>query len=180
MRSIPATYNNTLYRSRTEARWRIFYDATGIEASYEMEALDLGGLTYVPDYYLGPPFDAWNEIKGEIIDDEAGLRIIEKCTRLAQQSGRPVILNFHGPLKPICAVFRESRMYAESRWTYCALCGQLALKVKKGDFTYTWCPRKHEGAPLDFSALRSARRLLYDAAMLAHRHRFGIPRQPVL
>jgi len=175
MRSLGATYKGVLYRSRLECRWKIFFDAVGVGAAYEPEVLNLGAFTYIPDFYLAP-FGAWVEIKGEIVNDREGLRIVEKCAALALQSERPVILNFHDPLDPICAVFRGDRMYAQSRWTHCVLCGQLALKVSSASFTYTWCPREHEGAPLTLSQLRTARRLLYQAALTARQHRFGVPR----
>lgn len=179
MKALQATYNGQKYRSRTEAKWALFYRTVGIEYDYELEALDLDGLTYVPDFFLHP-FRAWNEIKGEIINDQAGLLMLEKCTRLARQSNRPVILNFRDPLKPICAVFSKGRMYAQSHWTHCGICGLLALGVKDGTFSYVWCPRKHEAAPLDTKALLLARRYLFDAAKAAHQHRFGIPKREVL
>lgn len=176
MRSLEAIYQKRRFRSRLEARWAMFYDSVGVEWAYEPEAIDLGKFSYQPDFWL-KPFQAWNEIKGEIVDDKAGLLMIEKCAQLAAQSGRPVILNFHDPLDPVCAVFSGPRYYPESRWTHCPTCGKLALGVKGEGLSYTWCPRKHEEGPLRASALRAARRLLYDAAVAARQHRFGVTKK---
>ena len=173
MRSLEATYQNRRFRSRLEARWSMFYSACGIEHAYEPEAIDLGGFAYIPDFFLHT-FRAWNEIKGEIISDAAGLLMIEKCAQLASQSGRPVILNFHDPLDTRCAVFSGPRYYPESRWTHCPACGELALGVKGGALNHVWCPREHKGAPLDFPSLRTARRHLYEAAVAARQYRFGV------
>lgn len=174
MRSLGATYKGYAFRSRLECRWYIFYEAMGEPIAYEPEAIDLGGFAYIPDFFLRT-FRAWNEIKGEMVSDAAGLLMIEKCVQLTQQSGRPVILAFHDPYDLRCAVFQGDQMYGQSRWTVCGLCGRLALGVRGGGFSVIWCPRKHEEKPLAFDALRLARRSLYDAALKARQHRFGIP-----
>ena len=78
-------------------------------------------MTYIPDFHL-TDWRAWVEVKGEVVDDRAGLLIIEKCRRLALQSTRPVILCFSDPYDPKCAVFHGAKMYSNCLWTYCQVC----------------------------------------------------------
>jgi hypothetical protein len=60
---IETTYNGIKYRSRTEARWALFFDKLGWNAEYEPEGYDLDGLWYLPDFYV-PEINAFCLIKG--------------------------------------------------------------------------------------------------------------------
>ncbi len=173
MRALEATYKDQRFRSRLEAKWCIFWDALAVRWEYEPEALELDGFAYIPDFWL-PDYKVWVEIKGTIHNDEAGGQMVLKASELARQSSRPVILCFHEPYDPKCAVFTNRGMYSDSRWTICALCGGLALGVKGDSFSCVWCPRRHDTTPLTFSELRTARRSLYNAAVAARQHRFGV------
>jgi hypothetical protein len=175
VRALPTTYKNYKMRSRLECRWACFWDALGVAWEYERDAFDLGDVRYLPDFWL-PEFKVWVEIKGEIRDDGAGLRMIMQCSQLAAQDRHPVILCFHDPFNPLCAVFTHQGMYPESRWTYCRVCGALALGVRSGTFSLVWCPRKHEREPLRLAALKEARNALTAAAVAARQRQFGISR----
>lgn len=82
IRAIETRYRGYRFRSRLEARWAVFFDAAGIEWSYEDEGWNLLGsrkyvlthhidyqkfakepLLYLPDFYL-PQQECWIEIKG--------------------------------------------------------------------------------------------------------------------
>lgn len=52
------------FRSRTEARWAIFFDAGHIRYEYEPEGIKDGDIMYLPDFYL-PDFDLYVEVKPE-------------------------------------------------------------------------------------------------------------------
>lgn len=58
-----ASYSSLLFRSRTEARWAIFFDLMGWSWDYEPCHYSLGALNYLPDFYL-PDADIWVEVKG--------------------------------------------------------------------------------------------------------------------
>lgn len=64
--ALETTYQGRRYRSRTEARWGVFFDRLGIANAYEPEgfALSRAGLWYLPDFYLSAPYYTWVEIKG--------------------------------------------------------------------------------------------------------------------
>lgn len=93
LKAIETTYKGYKFRSRTEARWAIFFDAIDIEWKYEHEGYKLGdeGL-YLPDFWL-PGAKAFAEVKGQ----EFTVREINLCRRLAVKSGYPVIMLTGGP-----------------------------------------------------------------------------------
>lgn len=72
--AIGTEYGGTTYRSRTEARWAIFFEALGVEAEYEAHPIRLStGAGYLPDFYI-PAFRAWFEVKARndaIVTEEA-------------------------------------------------------------------------------------------------------------
>src|SRR5947209_16687637 len=85
MKALDTYYAGYHFRSRTEARWAIFFDTLQIPYRYEAEGYDLDGVRYLPDFWL-PGLDGWVEIKGEP-PREADQ---EKARRLALKSGKEV------------------------------------------------------------------------------------------
>ena len=63
MRALPTFYADHLFRSRTEARYAVFFDAMGEKWAYETEGFDLDGDRYLPDFFL-PRLEMYVEIKG--------------------------------------------------------------------------------------------------------------------
>ena len=49
---IPTTYNGVTFRSRLEAKWQVFFDELGFEASYESDFIkdENSEVLYVPDF----------------------------------------------------------------------------------------------------------------------------------
>ena len=81
IKAIETPYKGYLFRSRLEARWAIYLDVIGIRWDYEVEGFDLGGLYYLPDFWL-PQVRMWAEVKaGELSAIE-----LEKVKRLAVAS----------------------------------------------------------------------------------------------
>lgn len=62
MKAIETTYNGYLFRSRTEARWGVFFHEAGIDHEYEPEGFELGDSYYLPDFWL-PEISWWVEVK---------------------------------------------------------------------------------------------------------------------
>lgn len=55
LKPIPTEYNGTLYRSKLEARWAVFFDAIGFQVMYEpFDKLvnETSGVEYKPDFFL--------------------------------------------------------------------------------------------------------------------------------
>jgi hypothetical protein len=66
--AIPTVWNGIKYRSRTEARWAVFFQELNITACYEEEHFKLSnGVNYLPDFYL-PEFDVFLEVKPDSDD----------------------------------------------------------------------------------------------------------------
>ena len=92
-RAVETLYRGCRFRSRTEARWAVFYDFLHVQWSHELERYHLAdGTTYMPDFYL-PEAKVWVEVKGEYPTGEEQ----EKAKGLAVGSGKPVLLYF-GPI----------------------------------------------------------------------------------
>lgn len=75
---IDTSYNGFFFRSRTEARWAVFFDAIGWDYHYEFEAFKLPSGVYLPDFYF-PKLNLWSEVKpGELKEIE-----LLKCKELS-------------------------------------------------------------------------------------------------
>jgi hypothetical protein len=62
LRAIETEYRGYRFRSRTEARWAVCWDAAGITWQYEAEGFELGGSRYLPDFFL-PDLKTYVEVK---------------------------------------------------------------------------------------------------------------------
>lgn len=63
IQAIETRFDGHLFRSRTEARWAVFFKEMGWKYQYEVEGYDLDGVRYLPDFFL-PELDCWFEVKG--------------------------------------------------------------------------------------------------------------------
>lgn len=105
---IQTYYNGYHFRSRTEARWAVFFDAMGIRYEYEVEGYTLSdGTRYLPDFFLpeyrfmgSERFGIFAEVKHKFNQEEAN-----KCKTLAKDSKHDIIL-LEGPPD-----FRDYTMY---------------------------------------------------------------------
>ncbi len=80
------------FRSRSEARWAVFFNSIGLSWVYEGKYFSLGEAgAYLPDFWH-PAHDVFTEIKGAAPDFHA----LWKCSELASQTGRKVILLYGG------------------------------------------------------------------------------------
>ena len=83
-------YNGYEFKSRTEARWAVFFDSLGIKYTYEHQDFWLNGVRYLPDFWLPDLcFDGcFAEIKGYYFTDKEKW----KCEQLCRQTKRPVLM----------------------------------------------------------------------------------------
>jgi hypothetical protein len=63
LKPIETWYDGHRFRSRTEARWAVFFKAAGIRYEYEKEGYALPSGCYLPDFFL-PDLRFWFEVKG--------------------------------------------------------------------------------------------------------------------
>jgi hypothetical protein len=87
--AIETQYKGYRFRSRTEARWAVYFDTLGIKWEYERDGYDLGGSLgyYLPDFWL-PQVNMWAEVKGEEFTSHERA----KCCALAKLTGNGVLL----------------------------------------------------------------------------------------
>lgn len=79
--AIPTTYNGTEYRSKTEARWAVFFDYMGVTFQYEPGYIQLSnGNRYLPDFFI-EEFDAYFEVK-----PDNDVIVTAECTKARQLS----------------------------------------------------------------------------------------------
>ena len=83
---IETEYKGYKFRSRLEARWAIFFDAMGVNWSYEPEGFRLDdGSLYLPDFYL-PDLDICVEVKGiYTIRDQDRVYLFENGDKITGQ-----------------------------------------------------------------------------------------------
>ncbi len=62
VKAIETIYNGRRFRSRSEARWAVFFDLGKIRYEYESEGFTTGEICYLPDFYL-PEYDLYVEVK---------------------------------------------------------------------------------------------------------------------
>lgn len=91
----PTEYEGYTFRSRTEARWAVFFDALRIKWDYEPQGFEFGGKGYLPDFWL-PDLNKWVEIKGE----QPTLEESHKCSWLADGTHADVLLFWDAPRCP--------------------------------------------------------------------------------
>ena len=90
---IPTWHDGILYRSRLEARWRIFFDELGLDPEYETQGFDVDGTWYLPDFLLHAPLgDIWAEVKPTWSKDPAGVAKWRKFTHQRPQPSRAILL----------------------------------------------------------------------------------------
>lgn len=90
---IETKYDGRRFRSRTEARWAVFFNAMGWGYEYEREGYDLDGTWYLPDFFL-PAFPLWVEVKGATPTDGEK----ELAKRLALATGLRVLIFIGQPV----------------------------------------------------------------------------------
>jgi hypothetical protein len=132
IKAIPTTYNGIKYRSRTEARWALFFDFAGIKFEYEQEKLFTGYSTYIPDFTLNLEITPYGgkclfEVKGK----EATMAEKSKVFNAAGQDGVALIAS--GPLDK----YKLERLFdcegqaffcQTGRFNQCLYCGAVGFQ----------------------------------------------------
>jgi hypothetical protein len=153
-------YNGYRFRSRLEARWAVFFDTAGIPYRYEPEGFDLGGVWYLPDFWL-PDQQVWVEIKATVPTEE----VRDKARRLAAATGRPVALFFgdcwvpagrhgNGPAVVFLDLDVELKDHA---WSQCLGCGRLTINLLGAQRCSACGGQTRHDAPRLTTAFRAAR-----------------------
>ena len=128
-------YNGYRFRSRSEARWAVFFDHAKIKYFYEPEGFPVKGTSgYLPDFYL-PDSKEFFEVKGILDDDD-----YKKITTFMEETNYPVVvgysdMTFQAPEPDFCTL-------ADKDWSYlfrCVDCGKLFFRGIEGCWRCTAC-----------------------------------------
>lgn len=90
MKAIPTNYNGTIYRSRLEARWQVFFDEIGFIADYEPFEIKYNGHSYVPDFIVTHGLTEHTLI--EIKPIQPNKEYVEYLTKIHNPSKRDILI----------------------------------------------------------------------------------------
>lgn len=129
VRAVPLEYSGVTFRSNLEADWAATFDLLGMTWSYEPEAVQIGGIRYLPDFYLEPQ-NVWCEVKGP--HDER----ISKVYAFAEAlDGDP-----HDVKTPLVVVLRCS-VNGLANWHGATLSADLNIRCCTRCENYSWIDR---------------------------------------
>lgn len=136
IKAIETKYKGYRFRSRSEARWAVFFDTAKIKWEYELEGYNINGTWYLPDFYL-PDFRSFFEVKGSDDYDDEMIR------NFAQLVGKRVLVAIGKPPSPedlgcgesygLQTVFPLQDSYDDAAWGYkdmfleCTDCGRISV-----------------------------------------------------
>jgi len=112
---IPTEYNRTIFRSRLEARWAVFYDTLGVKWLYEFEGYQLPSGWYLPDFWL-PDHKMWVEVKPKKPTEIEG----KLARELAIATDYSVLIQYGPPEVPkLYAGIEGVEIYDADGWDCC-------------------------------------------------------------
>jgi len=90
IKAIETKYKGYRFRSRSEARWAVFFDVARIKWEYELEGYDVNGKWYLPDFFL-PDFHVFFEVKGTHEYDDNTIQLFSELIerKVLVAIGRP-------------------------------------------------------------------------------------------
>jgi hypothetical protein len=119
--SIETAYNGLLFRSRTEARYAVFFDALGVPYAYEPEGFDLSvDGWYLPDFWL-PAHRVWLEVRGLLPspDERRKAEALAARSQACVLMGSPVFTSSPRPTVLGGEVTTGERGWHLFLWTVC-------------------------------------------------------------
>jgi hypothetical protein len=123
--AIPTLYNGVRYRSRTEARWAVFFTHLKLSFEWEPEGYDLGAVRYLPDF-LVHSWGIYVEVKGI---NPTPLEM-QKARLLCQASGKGVWIVVGQPAQQHGYFFAPQTNLSRPAISYinrCRRCASLVL-----------------------------------------------------
>ncbi len=164
---IPTRWQGITYRSRTEARWAVFFDALGVEATYEPETFNLDGAWYLPDFFIL----SWN-LYVEVKPQRATEFERSRCGRLAALTERPVFMALGSPGERSGNLFLPTgALPGNFSFEQCARCGMLAIAGDERAAIVLSAPIGHDRCG---GSLEPGGTAVHNAISFAANERFGV------
>ena len=158
MKAIETVYKGYRFRSRTEARWAVFFDHLGIAWEYEREGFELAdGSRYLPDFFVRMRADHparqrhrgagyWIEVKGDAASESERGVLQKLCTESGHHGY--LVLGAPGENCPI----RFDMAPTGQEQAFPGLLGLLVAKIKRNwqdpGFALFWSAVVQECSPL--------------------------------
>ena len=95
MKPLPTKYNGTTFRSRTEARWAVFFTNLNWEWTYENQGYELEtGGHYLPDFEIRLPNndEYFVEVKPDDFDKFEQEEYMDKLQRFTTEAGKSLLI----------------------------------------------------------------------------------------
>ena len=161
--AIETFYKGWKFRSRTEARWAVFFEAMGIRWEYEIEGFNLNGdIRYLPDFWI-PSWNAWIEIKGgkPTASEQNKCHLLTKATdkRMIMFIGQPNDTEYYGGYsgllfgKDVCGEEAWLQGHTKARFVNiklqdCRKCDEVWAVSPEGDYGFPLgMPEINNGKP---------------------------------
>lgn len=178
IKPIETAYNGYKFRSRLEARWAVFFDASKIAYHYEPEGFVLSDSShYLPDFYLDD-FGVYVEIKPfdrNVVNHVGdGNKWEQKCKLFRDSTGKAILLCYGDPAengwKILFAYDTTDSSGGSSEW-YCSfvefgghivLCTEPTRTDREICISDEFASNMHVGTSSKFTGDRT---LLWDRAM---------------
>lgn len=183
---LETSYKGYRFRSRTEARWAVFFNELRLEYTYESEGFVLDkGVCYLPDFKVTTPQGKtmWVEVKGDDVEADNKFDLFQKKL---DYSARSVLV--HGDPYSYLGLNEDSW---KSKRSVCPRCGLPNVDGSWDDFMCYHCDMETDsggGLPMERGVLGrmvqphkglillddglSWAKTLYGAATVARRARF--------
>lgn len=109
MKAIETRYSGCRFRSRTEARWGVFFNAMGWRWEFEPEGFETPAGRYLPDFRLHAPGGVrWFEVKPYLGPD---LLTEERWVFVARSTGIPLMTAYGMHRRgDVCSVSHAGRI----------------------------------------------------------------------
>jgi hypothetical protein len=130
IRAIETVYRGYRFRSRTEARWAVFFDALGLKWEYEVEGFELPSGRYLPDFRLHPELPTrgvWFEVKG-VVPTASEINFLTELTDA--QVDTTAIIGIGAPCSSkvmLRTPFCDEHRHQSAPWQRCALLKAILL-----------------------------------------------------
>jgi hypothetical protein len=90
---IPTWHDGVLFRSRSEARWAVFFDRLDLKWVYEPQGYVTDGTCYLPDFLVFTATGTiWAEVKPDLISDQGGIGRFQQFVLDRPKPSRAVLL----------------------------------------------------------------------------------------
>lgn len=141
MKPIKTEYNETVFRSKMEAKWAEWFDQNEIKWFYEAQGFDINGVWYLPDFYL-PEINTIVEVKGPMERIEKIYALYEQIQNENPDPDETTMILLAGPVPYLYNIHLS---YGDGFHTNkCSKCGKVSIVTNIMNYACRACGH-HDG-----------------------------------